>query len=279
MTEEAHEKSRAVWGAMAPGWERHREFMWGTTKHVAGWLVDTVEPREGDTILDVAGGVGDNGFLAAERVGTSGKVIVTDFAPEMVDAAARRASELGLDNVETQVLDAEKMELPDDSVDGIICRWGFMLMLDPATAMAECRRVLKQGRHLAFSVWGPPEQNPWITVTGMTMMQLGHPPAGDPFGPGGMFSLANEDMIRQMVTAAGFSNVTIEPMPVEWRFGSFDEAWGFMTHVAGAIAAAVREFPPAEVERLRTALETNQEQFKTDSGYVHPGVTINVSAS
>ena len=276
MTIEAHEKSKAVWGQMAPGWDRYRDFMWGTTKHVAAWLVDRVDPQAGDTILDLAGGVGDNGFLAAQRVGDSGKVVVTDFAPEMVVVAERRAQELGLGNVEARVLDAENMDLGDDSIDGIVCRWGFMLMIDPATALRECRRVLKDGKNLAFSVWGPPEENPWITVTGMTMMQLGHPMSMDPFGPGGMFSMASEDKIREMVTAAGFDEVTVEPVQVEWSFPSFEEAWEFMTHVAGPIASAVKEFPEDEIDKLRSTLEANEQQFMTDSGLVQPGLTYNV---
>lgn len=279
MVVEAHEKSRGVWNDMAPGWERHRDFMWKTTKHVAEWLVEHVGADDGDTILDLAGGVGDNGFLAAERVGASGRVIITDFAPEMVDVTARRASQLRLTNVETRILDAQDMDLQDDSIDGIICRWGFMLMIDPETALKECRRVLRDGRRLTFSVWSGPEQNPWVTVTGMTMMQLGHQPGNDPFGPGGMFSMSTEDRVRSMVGAAGFSEVTVEAVPVEWRYGSFEEAWNFMTEVAGAIATVVRDLSQEDVARLRSALEENVQGFRFDSGLVLPGQTLNVAAS
>src|SRR5687768_14363997 len=137
MVDDPRDKSRGAWNEVAGAWERHRDFMWSTTRHVGEWLVDAVGVNDGDTILDIAGGPGDNGFLAAERVGPSGRVIETDFAPQMVEVARRRADELGLDNVETRVLDAERMDLADASVDGIICRWGFMLMLDPHAALAE----------------------------------------------------------------------------------------------------------------------------------------------
>jgi SAM-dependent methyltransferase len=279
MTIEAHEKSKATWDAMAPGWEEYRDYMWKTTRHVAEWLVDNVDAKPGDTILDLAGGPGENGFLAAERVGDDGKVIETDFAPQMVDVAQRRVKDLGLSTVENRVLNAEDMDLADDSVDGIICRWGFMLMQDPASAMAECRRVLKDGRRMTLSVWGGPEKNPWVTVTGMTMVQLGHQPSGDPFGPGGMFSLADHDTLRKMLNTAGFDTVEIEEMPVDWPHASFEAGWHFMTRVAGAIAAAVKEFPPDEVERLRTALMENLEPFRTGDGYSTPGVTINAVVS
>lgn len=279
MADWAHEKSRAVWDEMAAGWERNRDYMWNTTRHVAEWLVGHVKPQYGDTILDLAGGPGDNGFLVASSVGPSGKVIETDFAPQMVETARRRAAELGLDNVEACVLDAQRMDLDDDSVDGIVCRWGFMLMFDPQAALHECRRVLRDGGRLALSVWAGPEKNPWVTVTGMTMMQLGHQPGGDPFGPSGIFSMADHDTTRSMLTSAGFADITIEEMPVDWSHRSFDEAWSFMTEVAGPIATAIRELPPDEVEKIRSTLETNMETFRTDSGITLPGVTVNASAS
>lgn len=280
MVDDAREKSRETWDQMAPGWERHREYMWRTTRHVAEWLVEQVRPQPGDVILDLAGGVGDNGFLAAERVGESGKVIVIDFAPQMVEIARRRAADAGLSNVETMVLDAERMELADDSVDGIVCRWGFMLMHDPGAAAKECRRVLKDGGHLALSVWAGPEKNPWVTTTGMTMMQLGHETPSDPFGPGGMFSLADHDAIRSLLTGAGFTDVVVEEMAVEWRHESFAESWEFTTQVAGALASLVKELPPDKLEEFRAALEANEERFRTDDGGLAlPGTTVNAAAS
>jgi ubiquinone/menaquinone biosynthesis C-methylase UbiE len=278
MIDAAQEKSRAIWDDMAPGWERARSYLAGIAGHVTEWLVDNVDAREGDTILDIAGGAGDNGFVAARRVGPSGKVIETDFASQMVEAARRGAAELGLDNVETRALDAQAMDLQDDSVDGIICRWGFMLMLDPQAALGECKRVLKDGRRLAFSVWGPPERNPWFTVSGMTMMQLGHEPTGDPFGRGGIFSMADHDVIRTMVSEAGFRDVAVEELAVDWTYDSFDRAWDFFRELAGPIATLIKQLQPEEVEELRSALEANMQPYRTNGGLRLPGVTINVRA-
>jgi ubiquinone/menaquinone biosynthesis C-methylase UbiE len=278
MADDPREKSRADWDQVAPAWEQNRDFMWATTRHVGEWLVDNVGAGQGDTILDIAGGPGDNGFLAAERVGPSGRVVETDFAPQMVEVAARRAAELGLANVETRVLDAERMDLDDDSVDGVICRWGFMLMQDPAAALKECRRVLRDGRRLAFSVWGAPEKNPWVTVVGMTMIQMGHPPSGDPYGPGGMFSLSAPETARAAAMEAGFSVVVAEEMAVDWSFPSFDALWTYMSEVSGSLATAVKKLPADEVALVRGALEVNVETFRSDAGLMLPGVTVNVLA-
>ena len=109
-------------------------------------MLKALGPEPGQTILELAAGTGETGFAAARAIGPDGRLISTDFAPEMV-AAARRASErLGLANVEHREMDAERMDLDDDSVDGVLCRWGYMLMADPATALAETRRVLRPAR-------------------------------------------------------------------------------------------------------------------------------------
>ena len=84
----------------------------------------------------------------------------------MVDVARRNGEARGLSNVEYRVLDAERMDLDDDSVDGVVCRWGYMLMADPAAALGETRRVLRDGGPLAFAVWMTPDRNPWAAVPG-----------------------------------------------------------------------------------------------------------------
>ena len=277
--DEARAKSQALWDRMASGWTKHRDFMWDATKQVGQWLVDHVDPQPGDTVLDIAAGPGASGFIAAERVGDDGKLISTDFAEAMVEAARDLGAHLGVTNAEYKTMDAEHMDLPDDSVDGIVCRWGFMLMLDPQSALKETRRVLKPGGRLAFSVWGTPADNPWVTTMGMILTMRGKPPQGDPFGPGGMFSMSEHDRIRAMVTEAGYTNVDIEDMKVAWTFDDFEAFWSFQTELAGAVAALVAELPPDEVEDLRKDLKEGLEPFRTGDGYDLPGTTINVMAS
>ena len=135
--QEYRETSLQTWDEMASGWEERRE--WHARDHRGDQRVDRRPGRSaaGQTILDVAAGTGDLGFAAAERVGDEGGVICTDFAPEMIEAARRNGAARGLENVEYRVLDAEKMDLADDSVDGVVSRWSYMLMADPAAALSE----------------------------------------------------------------------------------------------------------------------------------------------
>ena len=83
-------------------------------------------------------------------------MIYTDFSPAMVDAARRR----GTPGVEHRVLDMQAIDLPDASVDGVICRYGYMLVPDPALAMRETRRVLRPGGRVALATWAAGEAQP-----------------------------------------------------------------------------------------------------------------------
>src|SRR5687768_5783293 len=105
---------------MAPGWEERRDWIWEASRVVGEWMVTKVAPAPGQTLLELAAGPGDTGFAAAAQLGDGGRLICTDFSPQMVEVARRRAGELGLENVEFRVMDAERMDLDDDSVDGVL---------------------------------------------------------------------------------------------------------------------------------------------------------------
>src|SRR6185436_1131677 len=133
--------SHAVWEAMAPGWDTRHAYFEERARPVAERMLERLEPRPGETILELAAGTGVVGFAAARLVQPDGTVIVSDFSQAMVEAAARHAADLGIGNVECRVLDAEQIDLQDHAVDGVLCRWGYMLMPKPEAAFAETRRV------------------------------------------------------------------------------------------------------------------------------------------
>jgi ubiquinone/menaquinone biosynthesis C-methylase UbiE len=126
------QESRETWDRLASGWEDRREWLMDITGRVNDWLAQAVEPRPGQTVLELAAGTGDLGFAIAERVGPDGRVISSDFSPDMVEVARRQGEARGATNVDYRVVDAESMELDDDSVDAVVCRWGYMLMAGPS---------------------------------------------------------------------------------------------------------------------------------------------------
>jgi|SRR5215210_2833783 len=272
------EESLETWGSMAPGWEVRREWLMTLSAPVLDWLIDAVHPKPGETVLDLAAGTGDLGFRVAERVGEEGHVISTDFAPEMVDLARRLGEGAGLRNIDYRVLDAERMDLPDDSLDAVVCRWGYMLMADPLRALTETRRVLRPGGRLAFVVWSTPDRTPGLAVPGMTLVQRGHMPPPERDAPG-IFAMGDPERIRSLVTRAGFGDPDIEEVTFEFHYADDDDVWGSLVDLAGPLARVVMALPEDEHEATRAAILENLAPFRNEDGsYTSPASSWGVYA-
>jgi ubiquinone/menaquinone biosynthesis C-methylase UbiE len=277
MADDYRQASLSIWDQMAAAWDADRRWVWESSRPVGEWLVEALGPRPGETVLELAAGVGDTGIAVASRLGPSGKLISTDFSREMVDAARRRAEELGASNLEFRTMDAERMDLADDSVDGVVCRWGYMLMADPAAALAETRRVLRPGGRVAFSVWAEPASNPWASVPGQALVEHTGAEPPDPHAPG-IFAMASEARTRELVSSAGLEPRRVEFVEMEWAFESADDHWHYVTNHAGAIAMVVRSLPEGDQAAIRGLAEERLEPVARRPGYSLPGLCLNVLA-
>ncbi len=283
MTSETSEDLRTtmheVAEAIAPTWEKRRPQIEEVTAPVREWLVRELDPGEGATILELAAGAGDTGFDAAERIGEGGRLISTDFSAGMVDAARRRGAERGIENAEYRQMDAENIELEDDSVDGALCRYGFMLMVDTAAALTETRRVLRPGGRLALAVWGSPERNPFFSVVGMKLVAGGHVPPPEPPPAPGVFAMGSEERIRQLLEAAGFDEVRVAEVEVQFSIPDVDQYLEFTADTAGPFGLAVRGLSTEERAALAEEVEQAFEPFASADGYELSGVALCAVAS
>jgi SAM-dependent methyltransferase len=265
--------------AIAPTWERRRADIEALSTPVREWMLRELAPREGDMVLELAAGTGDTGFGAAAIVGERGRLITTDFSPSMLEAARRRGAELGVKNVEYRVMDAERIELDADSVDGVLCRFGYMLMADPVAALSETRRVLRPGGRLALAVWGAPERNPFFGVIAISLVQRGHIPPPEPPPAPGIFSMASAERTTALLEGAGFSEVRTEEVPVRVVLPDVNEYLSVIADTAGPIALVLRGLPEAERAGVKAEVEDSFRRFAAEEGYELPGVTLCAVAS
>src|SRR5919107_3938982 len=272
--EAARQRSKASWDAVATGWYTQREEIWESSRPVSEWMIRRLDPQPGDTVLELAAGSGDTGLRIARLVGESGRVIITDFAPEMVGAARRRGEEMSVENAQFRRLDAERMDLETDSVDGVLCRWAYMLMIDPAAAFAETRRVLRPGGRLAFSVWAARERNPALSLVGGVLESQGHIPPPDPEAPSA-FAMANPGYIRELVVGAGFDEPEIEEVTFRWPFADRDAYWRYVTETSASSSPILRSLPPEEQAKVREHVHEVARQFQSGEGYDFPAVCLN----
>ena len=185
---------------------------------VSSAMIDRVNLQPGHRVLELAAGPGDTGFLAAEIVAPGGGVVIcSDGAEAMVEVARRRAAELGVRGVEFRQLELEWIDLPTADVDRILCRWGVMLIVDPAACLTECRRVLRPGGRIAIAVWDAPEANPWMTLPRQALLDVAPAAVPAPAPGPGPFALASADRVRDLLEEAGFLEVTVEPVELERR--------------------------------------------------------------
>ena len=260
------------WQTMAAGWERMREEVEKVMRPLSERMTQALAPQLGDTVLELAAGPGDTGFRAAALIG-DGRLISSDFSSEMVEVARRRSTELGLANVEHRVIDAEEINLEDDSVDGVLCRFGYMLMPDPAAALAETHRVLRPDGRLALGVWSTAARNPWISVAGGILLDMGLTPPPEPDTPG-MFVLADEERLRGLLEGAGFVVESVEDVPVLFEYPDVDAYLGRSVDTGGIFARAWNDACEEQRATITARIAEGFEPFVVDGGYELPGVAV-----
>jgi SAM-dependent methyltransferase len=220
--DQQRQAQREAWDGAAGAWGERADSIrdWGMP--VSAAMVDALALQPGQRVLELAAGPGDTGFMAAELVAPGGTLISSDGSEVMLEQARRRAEAAGLGNVEFRQLELEWIDLETASVDAVLCRWGIMLIVDPEAAAREIRRVLKPRGRAAFAVWDVPERNPWATVPAKVMIERGHVPPPDQNAPG-MFALAPEAKLSELLEDSGFSDVVVRPQEVVRRYAAVDD--------------------------------------------------------
>jgi SAM-dependent methyltransferase len=272
--------SLANWEEAASGWARRAEEVRAFGAPVSHWMLDAIEPQPGQRVLELAAGLGETGMLAAELVAPLGGVIVSDQAEAMLEGARARALELGLTNVEFKVFNAEWIDLPLASVDAVLCRWGFMLMADPATALAESRRVLRPGGRLALAVWDSLQANPWALLPAQELIERGLSKAPEPGDPPGPFALGDAARVHELLADAGFVDIQVQELDLERRHASFEELWEVTLDLSRSFHDAVLERPEREIEDIKRGLAARfAPHTDANGGLVIPARTLVAAAS
>jgi SAM-dependent methyltransferase len=178
----------------------------------------------GETVLDLGSGAGFDCFLAAKRVGRTGRVIGVDMTPEMVTKARDNARRIEASNVDFRLGEIEHLPVLDASVDAILSNCVINLSPDKAAVFREAFRVLKPGGRLAISD---------VIATKTMAPELAKSLEAY---TGCVAGAASEETLRRLLVEAGFEEVSITVRP-----GSSAIMERCMPGSAGYVASATIE--------------------------------------
>jgi ubiquinone/menaquinone biosynthesis C-methylase UbiE len=255
-------------GDAAENYQRYFVPTIGTATATA--LLDAVELRPGDRVLDVACGTGVVTRLAADRVGPDGVVAGLDINPAMLAVARSDPRSAG---IEWHEGDAESLPLADGSFDVAVSSLGLQFVPDRASALHEMQRVLAPGGRLAIATAGPTP--PLFAVLEHALAQHVTPKAAGFMGA--VFSLHDPDELEKLASSAGFRGVEVRSQLLSITLpGPRDFLWQYV-HSTPLRAAAV------EIDDVgRAALERDVvaawQSFVEDGAMIFDGNVVLTTA-
>jgi ubiquinone/menaquinone biosynthesis C-methylase UbiE len=261
---EIREQQKETWNKFSPGWKKWDDFTMNFLKPMGDAIIEELNIKEDDVVLDVACGTGEPGLTIA-AMAKNGKVIGTDVADKMLEIAKENADSKQIKNYETKTCDVCELPFEDSSFNKISCRMGFMFFPDMQLASDEMYRVLKTSGKMATSVWAGPDNNVWITtIMGIINknLQLTPPPAGSP----GMFRCAAPGFIKSIMDKSGFKNVNERLITGKVSYESFDHFWQMMNEVAAPVVGALSKADDEMKQKIKNEVQQLSEQYKTDKG-------------
>jgi SAM-dependent methyltransferase len=262
------------WENAAAGWGRQRADFARQGAPVTNWMLGAAELSPGQRVLDLAGGPGELGLAAAPRVLPGGTVICSDHSEKMVDLARTQGQALGLTNIEYRVIDAEWIDMELASVDVVLCRWGYMLMVDPAAAMRETRRVLRSEGRLVLAIWDDRKANPWSLIPNAVLVEHGLTQPPTPGAPG-PFALGDRAVVQEMLEEAGFTEVEIDTVELARDAPDFDTWWAIHLDLSASTLAAFQAADEQQTEAIEDELRERLGPYTAPDGSISvPGRTF-----
>jgi len=252
---------RYGWDKAAPyyetGWE---EQLWPAQER----LLSTADLKPGEEVLDVSCGTGLVTFPAAEIIQPGGYILATDLSSGMIEYIHTQVNAQKIDNIACMQMDAEKLGLPDNNFDMVICSLGLMYFPNPAKAIKEMFRVLKPGGHAVALVWGERKHCGWAGIfpTVDRRVQSDVCPL--------FFQLGTDNALSQRFEEAGFEEVQSDRFSYDLHYQDGNQAC-VAAFSGGAVALTYQKFDEKTKEEAQEEYLDSIAQYRNDTAYNIPG--------
>jgi SAM-dependent methyltransferase len=250
----------------AAGWELVAalyERVWSPiTSQAVDPLLDAAGVEAGLRVLDVGSGAGDAAARATDR---GAQATGVDVAAAMVEIATRR-------HPATTFVEASVTELPfaDESFDAAVGNIVIQHVGDTGRAARELARVLVQGGRVALSTWNAPERSPFFAALLAAIADAQVPPPSEiPPGPS-FFQFADEAAFQSLLRSAGFVQLSVVTISVEFPLDSADELITALADGTVRTGALLRAADDTQRRAIRESLDARLEEWRRGDRYVVP---------
>jgi SAM-dependent methyltransferase len=247
-------------------WVKHQEIYDGFLERFGARVIEAALLAPGERVLDVGCGCGATTLMGA-RATAPGTALGVDLSEPMLAVARDRARSAGLDNAQFRVADAQSQAFEAHAVDIAISRFGVMFFDNPVAAFANIRGALRPDGRIVFVCWKDLLENEWLAVPGAAILQYLPLPEAAPPGAPGPFAFADADHVRRILTAAGFTDVSVEVAHEPMLYTGLD-ADGVIDFMRGTrlVGTLLGDADPALAEKAITAARDALTPYATSEG-------------
>jgi len=267
---ETNDAFTAFWNdVLAAKFERFRNILLEGLSYHSKVPLEKLALRAGAHAVDVGCGWGDTAIELARKVGPTGSVVGLDCCDPFMEKGRRDAEAAGLKNVRFVLADVQTYRF-ERAFDFAFSRFGMMFFANPVAAMRNVRTALKPGAELMFITWRSIGDNPFFSMPKQVVSRFLPPPGenAQTCGPG-PFSMANPDVVRAQLKAAGFADATFEPIDGKVMIGrDVDQAVEFQLALgpAGEIVREAGALAEARRGEIVRALHEELGRYARDDG-------------
>lgn len=255
------------WDSVAEAWRKWWPSIEVGAREVNQALVDAIDVKPGQRLLDVSTGIGEPAVTLGRLVGSNGSVVATDQSTGMLGIAAERIKDECLENIELVEADTESLDLPEGTFDGAVCRWGLMFLPDVQAGLEQIRRALKPGAKFATAVWATPDLVPFASLPMAVAREvLDPPPPPPPAEAPNIFSLGAPGLLESAFERAGFMDVVNDSRQLHFQLESPREYCEWLGEMAPPIRAMLVGRSQDQIDQFWTAVAERAQVFVKEDG-------------
>jgi SAM-dependent methyltransferase len=215
-------------------------------------LLDALDLKAGEAVLDVACGPGSVARVAAIEVGPGGRVTGVDLSSAMLTIAQAKPVAPDAAPIEYHEAPADRLPVADADFDVAICQQGLQFFPDRAAALAEMRRALRPGGRVGIAVWAEIDQAPPFAALEGAIREVAGDELADRYR-GGPWGMPDADQLRELLEDSGFDEVRVTRDALPLSFESAAQLYSILA--ASPIAAVLDVLPAQRRDQLGQAVE------------------------